>query len=29
MLPGVVGKCSINVIMIALFATNVIYRSVN
>lgn len=26
---GVVGKCSISVIMIALFATNVIYRSVS
>jgi uncharacterized protein len=26
---GVVGKCSISVIMIALFTTNVIYRSVN
>jgi len=29
LLLGVVGKCSISVIMIALFATNVIYRSVN
>ena len=29
LLLGVVGKCSISVMMIALFATNVIYRSVN
>lgn len=29
LLLGVIGKCSISVIMIALFATNVIYRSVN
>ena len=29
LLLGVVGKCSISVIMIALFTTNVIYRSVN
>jgi len=29
LLVGVVGKCSISVIMIVLFATNVIYRSVD
>jgi len=29
LLLGVFGKCSISVIMIVLFATNVIYRSVN
>ena len=29
LLLGVIGKCSLCVIMMALFATNVIYRSVN